>query len=134
MHFMVKEMLNISEFTRNCVDFVNAQSLDFCAMFYKSLFVLFHFAIPLSVSLRFTASDYLFGFFWPLYCQSFFDLHLLITPLVSSSSTFVCQSLIYSCWLPLWYHQALVLSVSLWFTVSDYPFGIIKLLFCLSVF
>ena len=60
---MVKEMLNISEFTRNCVDFVNAQSLDFCAMFCRSLFVLFHFAIPLSVSLRFTAFDYLFGFF-----------------------------------------------------------------------
>jgi hypothetical protein len=103
-------------------------------MFCRSLFVLFHFAIPLSVSLRFTASDYLFGFFWPLYCQSFFDLHLLITPLVSSSSSFVCQSSSCGFWLPLWYPQALGLSVSLWFTVSDYPFGILKLFFCLSVF
>jgi hypothetical protein len=83
MHFMVKEMLNISEFTRNCVDFVNAQSLDFCAMFNRSLFVLFHFAIPLSVSLWFTSSNYPFGIIKLFFCLLVFGLQLLITPLVS---------------------------------------------------
>ena len=45
----------------------------------------FFLAIVLSVVLRFTASDYPFGILWPLYCLSFFDLLLLITPLVSSN-------------------------------------------------
>jgi hypothetical protein len=35
---------------------------------------------------------------------------------------FVCPSLIYGFWLPLWYLVAIVLSVLLWFTDSDYPF------------
>ena len=50
--------------------------------FCKSLFVLL--VIVLSV-LRFTASDYPFGIFWPLCCLVFFDLRLLVTPLVSSN-------------------------------------------------
>jgi hypothetical protein len=37
-------------------------------------------AIVLSVFLWFTASDHTFGIFWLLYCPSFFDLRLLITP------------------------------------------------------
>jgi len=41
-------------------------------------------AIVSSVLLRFTASDYPFGIFWPLYRLSYFDLWLLINPLVSS--------------------------------------------------
>jgi hypothetical protein len=45
-------------------------------------------------------------FFWSLCCIFFFDIWILITPLVS---------LIYRFWLPLWY---------LWYTDSDYPFGI----------
>jgi hypothetical protein len=40
--------------------------------------------------LLFTASDYPFGIFWPLYCLSF-DLRLLITPLVSSGHCIVRQ-------------------------------------------
>jgi hypothetical protein len=40
-------------------------------------------AIVLSVFLWFTASDHTLGIFWPLYCLSFFDLRLLITPLIS---------------------------------------------------
>ena len=44
-----------------------AQSLVFCVLFCGSLFVLF---------------------FWPLSCLSFFDLHILIAPLVSSNSSF----------------------------------------------
>ena len=41
----------------------------------------------------------------------------------------VC-SLIYVFWLPLWYLLVIVLSV-LWFTSSDYPFGIFWSLYCL---
>jgi hypothetical protein len=48
-------------------------------------------------------------FVWPLCCMYIFDLRLLIIPLVS---------LIYGLWLPFWY---------LWFTASDYPFGIFDL-------
>jgi hypothetical protein len=71
-------------------------------------FVHFLWAIALSV-LRFTASDYTFGIFWPLHCLSF-DLRLLITPLIS---------------------LAIALSF-LRFTSSDYTFGIIWPLHCLS--
>jgi CBS-domain-containing membrane protein len=69
----------------------------------------FLLSIVLSV-LRFTTSDYPFGIFWPLilYCLSFVDLALLITPLVSSDYPFGIF------WLPLWY-----LLVT--------PFGIFKL-------
>ena len=84
--------------------------------------------IALSV-LRFTASDYPFGIFWPLYCLSF-DLRLLITPLVSFDHCIVCPS-IYGFWLPLWYLLTIVLSV-LRFTASDYPFGIFWPLYCVS--
>ena len=42
-----------------------AQSLGLCAMFYRSLFVLFLLAIVFSVLSRFTASDYRFDFFKP---------------------------------------------------------------------
>ena len=42
----------------------------------------------------------------------------------------VCSSLIFWFWLPLWYHQILLtwtmLSVLLWYSDSEYPFGIIK--------
>jgi hypothetical protein len=44
-----------------------AQSLVFCVMFCRSLFVLLSF------------------FFWPLYCLSSFDILLLFIPLVSSN-------------------------------------------------
>ena len=71
--------------------------------------------------LWFTDSDYPFGILWPLCCLSF-DLQILITPLVS---------MIYRFWLPLWYRVAIVLSV-LWFTDSDYTFGILSPLCCLS--
>ena len=48
-----------------------ARSLDFCALFYWSFFVL------------------LTLFYWSLYCLSFFDLRILITPLVSSNSSYI---------------------------------------------
>ena len=91
-------------------------------------------AIVLSVLVWFTASDYLFGIFWPLYCLSLFDLQLLITSLVSFGHCIVCPCLIYSFWLPLWYLLAIVLSVLVWFTASDYLFGIFWPLYCLSLF
>jgi hypothetical protein len=46
-------------------------------------------------------------FFWPFYCLYFFGLRFLTTPLVSPNFYSVC----------------------LQFTVSDYPFGIHRLLF-----
>ena len=73
--------------------------------------------IVLSV-LWFTDSDYPFGIIWPLCCL-FFDLRILITPLVSFDHCVVCSS-IYGFWLPLWYLLAIVLSVLLQYTDSDY--------------
>jgi hypothetical protein len=46
------------------------------------------------------------------------------TPLVSFDHCVVCPSLTYGFWLPLWYLLAIVLSVLLWLTASDYPFDI----------
>ena len=77
-----------------------AQSLVFCVVFCRSLFVLFLLTIVFSV-LQFTDSDY---------------------PLVSFGHWVVCP-LIYRFWLPLWYLLTIVLSV-LRFTDYDYPFGI----------
>ena len=79
-------------------------------------FVIFFFAIVLSVLLRFTASGYTFGIL---------DLRLLVTPLVSQ---------IYGFWLHLWYLLAIVLSVLLRFTASGYTFSIFWPLFFLFFF
>ena len=106
----------------------------FRVMFCRSSFVLFFFfllTIVLAILLRFTASDYLFGILWPLYCLFFYDLRLLITSLVSCGHCIVCSSTIYGFWLPLWYLVAIVLSVLLRFTASDYLFGILWPLYCL---
>jgi hypothetical protein len=56
--------------------------------------------IVLSVLLRYTDSDYLFGIFWPLCCLFFFDIRILITSLVSFDHCVVCSSSIYGFWLP----------------------------------
>ena len=98
-----------------------------------SIFSFLYSAVPFLLAiilsaLWFTASDYSFGIFWPLYCLPF-DLQLLITPLVSSGHYIVCP-LIYSFWLLLWYLLAIILS-ALWFTASDYSFGIFWPLYCL---
>ena len=89
-------------------------------------------AIVLSVLLWFTDYDYPFSIFWPLCCLSFFDLRIMIIPLVSFGHCVVCPSLIYGLWLSLWYLLAIVLSVLLWFTDYDYPFSIFWPLCCLS--
>ena len=72
-------------------------------------------AIVLSV-LWYADSDYPFGIFWPLCCL-FFDIQILITPLVSFGHCVVC-SLIYRFWLPPFDIQILI--TSLWYTDSDY--------------
>jgi hypothetical protein len=74
-------------------------------------------------------SDYPFGILWPLCCLSF-NICLLITPLVSCGHCVVCPS-IYAFWLLLWYLVAIVLSV-LQYMLSDYPFGTLWPLCCLS--
>ena len=96
-------------------------------------FVLFLLAIMLSLLLRYTDSDYPFDICWPLCCLSFFDIRILITPLVSVGHCVVCPS-IYGFRLPLWYLLTIVLSVLLRYTDSDYPFGIFWPLCCLSFF
>jgi hypothetical protein len=94
----------------------------------------YRLAIVLSVLLRYTDSDYLFGIFWPLCCLFFFNILILITSLVSFDHCVVCSSLIYWFWLPLWYYLTIVLSVLLWYTDSDYLFVIIWPLCCLFFF
>ena len=95
-------------------------------------------AIVLSVLPRFTTSDYPFCILWPLYCLSVLDLRLLIIPFVSCGhcivfpSSIVCPSSTNDFWLPLWYLVAVVFSVLPRFTISDYPFGILWPLYCLS--
>ena len=88
----------------------------------------YRLTIALSV-LPFTACDYHFGIFWPLYCLSF-HLQLVIITLVSFDHCIVCPS-IYSLWLSIWYLLTIVLSV-LSFTACDYYFGIFWPLYCLS--
>jgi hypothetical protein len=106
-----------------------------CPLIYGFWLPLWYFlAVVLSVLLWFTDSDYLFGIFWPLCCQSFFDLRILITSLVSFDHCVVSPSLIYGFWLPLWYLLAIVLSVLLRFTDSDYLFGNFWPLCCQSFF
>jgi hypothetical protein len=93
-----------------------ARSLVFCVMFCRSLFVLLLF------------------FYWSLHCLSFFDLRLLVTPLVSCGHCIVCYSSDYGFWLPLWYLVDIVLSVILRITGSGYPFDILWTLYCLLFF
>jgi hypothetical protein len=81
-----------------------------CPSIYGSwLSLWYHVAIVLSV-LRLTAPGYPFGILWPLYCMSFFDLRLLVIPLISYGHCIVCPST-YGSWLSLWYLVAIVLSV-----------------------
>ena len=87
-----------------------------------------------SVLFQCMSSDYPFVICWPLYRLSYFDLCLLITPLVSFGQCIVCPNLIYAFWLPLWYLLAIVSSVLLQCMPSDYPFGIFWPLYRLSYF
>ena len=99
-------------------------------MFFRSLFVLCTFSfghcvvcststygLRLSLWYLQTLLVLLYFFFWPLCCLFFFDIRILITPLVSSNSS--CPFVLFL--------LAIVLSVFLRYTDSDYPFGIFKL-------
>ena len=88
-------------------------------------------AIVLSVLLWYTDYDYPLGIFWPLRCLFFYDIQILITPLVYFGHCVVCSSMIYRFWLHPWYLLAIVLSVLLWYTDSDYTLGIFWPLCCL---
>ena len=100
-----------------------------CPLIYSFWLPLWYLLVIMLFVLRFTYSDYLFGIFWSLCCLSF-NLQLLITSLVSFGLYVVCPS-IYVFWLPLWYLLVIMLFV-LWFTDSDYLFGIYWSLCCLS--
>jgi hypothetical protein len=81
------------------------------------------------IKINLLQNNFLWELVWPSYCLSF-DLLLLITSLVSFGHPIVCP-LIYNFWLPLWYLLAILLFV-LWFTTSDYLFGISWPSYCLS--
>ena len=85
----------------------------------------------LSVLLWYTDSDYILGILWPLCCLFLYDIHILITPLVSFGHCVVCSSMIYKFWLHSWYLLTIVLSALLWYTDSDYTLGIFWPLCCL---
>jgi hypothetical protein len=65
--------------------------------------------IVLSVILRITGSDYPFDILWTLYCLLFFELRVLITPLISCGHCIVCYFSNYGFWLPLWYLQTFLI-------------------------
>ena len=88
-------------------------------------------AILLSVLLWYTDSDYTLGIFWPLCCLFFYNIQILITPLVSFGHCVFCSSMIYRFWLPSWYLSAIVLSVLLWFTILIISLGIFWQFCCL---
>ena len=104
-----------------------AQTLVFCVLFCKSLFVI----VFLFFCQLYWLSFY-FGILWSLYWLFFLDLQLLIASLVSYGHCIVCSS-IYSYWLPLWYLMVIVLAVLLRFTATDCLFGILWSLYWLSL-
>ena len=106
-----------------------------CFLFFYDLRILnipwYLLDIVLFVLLWFIDSDYTLGIFWPLCCLFFYDIQILINPLVSFGHCVVCSSMIYRFWLHPWYLLAIVLSVLLWYTDSDYTLGIFWSLCCL---
>ena len=83
-------------------------SFDHCVVCSSSIYgfwlpLWYLLAIVLFVLLRYTDYDCPFDIFWPLCCLFFFDIRILIAPLISSGHCVVCSSSIYGFWLPLWY-------------------------------
>jgi hypothetical protein len=112
-------------------------------------------AIVLSVLLLYTDSDYTTRYQrcnqnlyikgqttqWPQDTKDVIRIRILKKdrqhnghPLVSCGHCVVCPSSIYGFWLHLWYLVGIVLSVLLRYTDSDYTFGILWPLCCLSFF
>jgi hypothetical protein len=85
------------------IQITSSVSSWYCVVCYSSIYgfrlpLWYLHDIVLSVILRFTDSDYLFGIFMTLCCLLFFDLRILITSLVSSWYCVVCYSSIYGFW------------------------------------
>jgi hypothetical protein len=74
-----------------------------CPFIYGFWLPLWYLLVIVLLVLSFTASDYLCGIFWSLYCLSF-HLRLLITSVVSFGHCITCP-FIFGFWLPLWYHR-----------------------------
>ena len=112
------------------IDCIDIEAIFFIFLKWGSCYSIFSFMC------MFCRSSFgpLFFFFWPLYCLFFFDIRILITPVVSFGHCVVCSSSIYGFWLPLCYLLAIVLSVLLRQTDSDYPCGIFWPLCCLFFF
>ena len=102
----------------------------FSSMIYRFWLHPWYLLAIVSVLLWYKDSDYPLGIFWPLCCLFFYDIQIMITPLVSFGHCVVCSSMIYRFWLHPWYILAIVLSVLLWYTDSDNPLGIIRPLCC----
>jgi len=64
-----------------------ARSLFFCVVFYRSWFVPLSFLCRPWYSYSLSFFDLIYDFFWPLCCLFFFDIRILIAPLVSSNSS-----------------------------------------------
>ena len=78
-------------FVDRCLSFCTF-SFGHCAVCSSSIYgfwllLWYLLAIVLSVLLRYTVSGYSSGIFWPLCCLFFFDIQILVTPLVSSYSS-----------------------------------------------
>ena len=98
----------VTQFLALCVCFVD-RCLSFCtfsfghcvvrsSLIYRFWLPLWYLlAIVLSVLLWCTDSDYPFGIFWPLCCLFFFDVRILITPLVSSYSSSSGNNILFVC-------------------------------------
>ena len=134
-HTFVKLNLNnlCYMWCKNCLLFRSTQDHSrfqwglFCSVLnflYKILQIVVCFSFLLAIVLSllpFTASDYPFVIFWPLYCLSF-HLQLLVTPLISFGHCIVSPS-IYSFRLPFgifWslysqYFFDLPLLITLWY-------------------
>ena len=86
-----------------------SQSLVFCVVFCRSLFVPLSDYWPLYYmslyNLRPLITAVVSSNFWPLSCLSLYDLWPLITPVVSSNfgHCLVCPCSMYGLRLPLWY-------------------------------
>ena len=111
-------LYRLSDFDK-CLLITPLVSFGHCIVCHTSIYAFwlphwYFLAIVSSVLLRFMPSDYPFGIIWPLHRLSYFDLCLLITPLISFGHWIVCPTSINAFWLPLCYMLAIVSSVLLW--------------------
>ena len=137
--FVICRPLYCLSYFNVCLLITTLVSVGHCIVCPTSMYVFwlplcYMLAIVLSVLLQCMSSDYHIGICWPLYCLSYFNVCLLITPLLYVGHCIVCPTSMYVFWLPHWYILAIVLSVLLQCMSSDYPFVICRPLYCLSYF